>query len=380
MKVLHLVKTSLGAGFALRQMRQLVKLGIDVHVAIPEKGYRQNEYIDSGITVHVVNTNWPLNKPHTILNTINTFKKLVKYISPNIIHSHFVTNTITMRISLGRKSKIPRIFQVPGPLHLEHNLYRKFEISISDPNDYWIGCCKWTVEKYKNEKILDEKLFLAYYGLDLDTFYPNDKEVLRKNYNIDNDSIIVGMIAYMYPPKYYLLQTNGIKGHEYFIKAIKRCLEINNKIIGIIIGGSKFGGSNYEKRLKKLAYNLCKEKIIFTGIRDDIPNIYNDINIAVHPSLSENLGGAGQSLLLGVPTITTNVGGFTDIVEPYKTGWIVPPKDSIALANTILKVINSKHIALNYATNGKNLCTELLDSHKNAIRINNIYKKILNTN
>ena len=38
MKVLHLVKTSRGASWALRQMRELKRLGVDVHVALPPGG------------------------------------------------------------------------------------------------------------------------------------------------------------------------------------------------------------------------------------------------------------------------------------------------------------------------------------------------------
>ena len=44
MRVLHLVKTNVGAVWALRQMRVLRELGVEVHVAVPPGGVLTDEY------------------------------------------------------------------------------------------------------------------------------------------------------------------------------------------------------------------------------------------------------------------------------------------------------------------------------------------------
>ena len=48
MKVLQLVKTSVGATWALKQMRELVKLGVEVHVALPTDGLLIEKYKEFG--------------------------------------------------------------------------------------------------------------------------------------------------------------------------------------------------------------------------------------------------------------------------------------------------------------------------------------------
>ena len=56
MKVLHLVKTSTGATWAYRLMRDLVQMGDEVHVAMPVDGamvplYRSAGIIANGLTL-----------------------------------------------------------------------------------------------------------------------------------------------------------------------------------------------------------------------------------------------------------------------------------------------------------------------------------------
>jgi glycosyltransferase involved in cell wall biosynthesis len=92
--------------------------------------------------------------------------------------------------------------------------------------------------------------------------------------------------------------------------------------------------------------------------------------VAVHPSHSENVGGAEESLLLGVPTIATNVGGFPDLVRPGQTGWLVPPADPPKLAEAIEQALGDRAAARAGAVRGQALAREMLD-------VNNTVKDVL---
>ena len=48
-RALHLLKTSVGATWAVRQMRELVKLGVQVHVAVPPGGPRIPQGVQFGV-------------------------------------------------------------------------------------------------------------------------------------------------------------------------------------------------------------------------------------------------------------------------------------------------------------------------------------------
>lgn len=119
MKVLHLLKTSQGASWAFRQMRELVKRGVDVQVVLPDCSGSALRYSDAGIQVHVMDLDISLNQAAGLPFQIKRFKELVQRIRPDLVHSHFFSTTVLMRLAM-RRSPIPRMFQVPGPLHLEH--------------------------------------------------------------------------------------------------------------------------------------------------------------------------------------------------------------------------------------------------------------------
>ena len=55
MKSLHLVKTSTGATWAFRLMRDLVAMGDEVHVAMPVDGILVPKYKEAGIIIHELN-------------------------------------------------------------------------------------------------------------------------------------------------------------------------------------------------------------------------------------------------------------------------------------------------------------------------------------
>ena len=107
MKSLHLVKTSVGATWAYRVMRDLVEMGDEVHVAIPVDGPMISEYKDAGIIVHPLN--YSIKSAFPVIKAI---RQLTIDINPDVIHSHFVLTTLLMRLAL-RKQYVPRVFEVP---------------------------------------------------------------------------------------------------------------------------------------------------------------------------------------------------------------------------------------------------------------------------
>jgi glycosyltransferase involved in cell wall biosynthesis len=376
MKVLHLVKTSVGATWALRQMRELVSLGLEVHVALPP-GPLVEDYTRVGVQVHVAQCDFPMRRPHQLLAHLSAFRQLVAEVQPDLIHSHFVGTTLTMRLALGQAHPIPRVFQVPGPLHLEHTLFRAVEIGLAGSPDYWIGSCRWTCDRYLQSGIPADRVFLSFYGTDMDTFSPRPSGKLRRELGLGSETSIVGMVAYMYAPKRYLGQTRGLKGHEDLIDALAECLKSGANLIGVFVGGAWNGATAYESRVQAYAKARCGDKAIFLGTRVDIADLYPDFDVAVHPSHSENLGGAGESLLMGIPTIATNVGGFPDLVKPGETGWLVPPHRPDQLACAIQSALSNREHALDMASRGQRHTRQVLDVHVTASQVFNAYQTVL---
>lgn len=378
MKVIQVVKTNRGAAWAYNQAKGLHDLGVDIVTVLPDdvNGYAKL-YAKCGMRIIKGDWSLPITKPWKFFRRIKEIREVIEYEKPDLLHLHFVTNVFMIRIAL-HKNSTKRLFQVPGPLHLENIFFKNLDKLLSTFADYWAGACKKTCQIYKNLGISDDKIFLAYYGTFRDEFSRFDfSNRLHNEYHLSSDAKIVAMISYFYKPKKYLGQKRGLKGHEDFIDALVEVLKVHPEIVPMIIGNAWDGSEKYEQKVIKYAKEKLGDKIIFTGYRKDIQEIYPEIDIAVHPSHSENLGGAAESLAYGVPTIASNVGGFPDIIKPYETGLLVNPKDPEDLASAIIWMLDHQKESKVMGENGKNLIRSLLNIKETSYTMYKIYKKIL---
>jgi glycosyltransferase involved in cell wall biosynthesis len=376
-RVLHLVKTSVGATWALRQVRELVKLGVEVSVGLPAGGPLVPQYEAVGANVYVRDVDFPARRPHRFPAIRRAILDLVEQVRPDLIHCHHVGTALSARLALGKSHQTPRLFQVPGPLHLEHPVVRRAEIATGGPHDYWIGSCQWTCDRYAASGIPADRLFLSYYGIDVENFVPRQPGKLRRELGLDTSTPVVGMVAFIYAPKRYLGQTRGLKGHEDLFDAVAECLSQDPSLHCVVIGGAWNGAVWYERRVKEYARATCGDRVIFLGTRSDIPDLYADIDVVCCPSHSENVGGAAESLMLAVPTIATTVGGFPDLVRPGETGWLVPPRDPAALARAIREALADRAGAKQMALRGQALARHLFDVRRTAAEVHHAYRRIL---
>lgn len=379
MKILQVVKTNRGATWALNQAIFLKKIGVEIITVMPEcnKG-NAIKYRESGMQVIAGDWSLPVTKPWKFFSKRNEIRKVVKEISPDLIHLHFVTNVLMCRMAL-HKDKTPRLFQVPGPLHLENKLTNFVERHTATKSDYWAGACKKTCAIYRDKGIADERVFLAYYGVpQKNTEQIDGLPILHTEFHIPENKKIIAMVSYFYRPKKLLGQKRGLKGHEDFIDAMKLVMEKHDDVIPIVIGNAWDGAEKYEQEVKRYAKEQLGDRIVFTGYRSDVYRLYPEIDIVVHPSHSENLGGAAESLMLAVPTISSDVGGFPDIVNPGETGCLVKSKDPSDLAEKIEWALENPDKMKAMAQNGQRLVNELLDLNNTAKVVYSVYKQIIN--
>lgn len=378
MKILQVVKTNRGAAWALNQAKHLKELGVEIITVLPNDSEgNAAKYRESGMDVIEGDWRLPISKPWRFFSVCKQIRKTIRTVQPDILHLHFVTNVLMCRLAL-RKDNTPRLFQVPGPLHLESGLTSFAERCTATKADYWAGACKKTCSIYTNKGIDPKRVHLAYYGVPhKEVSQGVSKNILRSEYGIADDAVIVAMVSYFYKPKKYLGQKRGIKGHEDFIDAMKKVMENTPNVVPVIIGNAWDGAEAYENQVKEYAKKALGDKVIFTGYRGDVYDIYPEVNVVVHPSHSENLGGAAESLMLAVPTISSDVGGFPDIVIPGETGCLVKSKNPEDLADKIIWAIEHQDEMKGMAKKGQVLVNELLDLENTSKVIYNVYEKIL---
>jgi glycosyltransferase involved in cell wall biosynthesis len=380
MRALHVSKTSEGAYWAVRQVAELVGDGVEVHVALPSSsGAAIPAWQATGATLHFVDCSLPTRNPVKIGETAFAVRQLVRQVKPDIIHSHHVTTTLMLRVALGRRHPIPRVFQVPGPLHLEHWHTRMAETSLAGQNDFWVASSQFIKRLYQRTNVPAANVFLSYYSADTSLFGLRRTGYLRAKLDIPQRALVIGNINLIYPPKKYLGQTVGLKCHEDVIEAISLVQRVRDDVWGVLVGGTFGTPGKYEAKLRALAQQKGAGKICMPGkfTSKEVGLSWADFDCALHVPLSENCGGVVEPLLSGVPTIAGEVGGLPEVVRPGVTGELVPIGRPDLLAETVLDVLGNYDEHRRMALRGRELISATFDPKRCADEILMIYRHIL---
>jgi glycosyltransferase involved in cell wall biosynthesis len=377
MHILHLVKTSDTAIWVydlIKAIRAKDK-NVTFSVCLPGGGRHYKKYFE--VCVNVYDFNFRIDA--SLLRQGLNLRRIVKKENPDIIHSWYTQTTLYARLFL-RDIKIPRLFEVLGPLHLEFPLYRFLDICSAQRNDYWKATSKYTYNIYLKHGISEERLFFNYiatnFQVQINAMLNSPVVNLREKYKIQDDIKIIGTAAYMYPPKTFKKQ--GVKNHELLLEVFKKLLEKRDDVI-LVIGGTTLleKDKHYEAKLKKIAHSISADKIIFTGWADNLGRLITEFDVFVFLSLSENLGGVYESLLFRVPTVASDRGGIPELIIDGETGFSCNLKSIDEIVDKIEALLANEALKEKFKTNGYLKVHELFNSETSINQSYNIYSRLI---
>lgn len=147
----------------------------------------------------------------------------------------------------------------------------------------------------------------------------------------------------------YLLKRKGI---QFLIKAMPNIIrEIKNVKLEIV------GDGPLKKELMKLAKNMfLEEYITFRGYipRSELQKIYADCDVYVQPSLSEAFPSAvREAMAIGRPVVVTRVGYAEEVIKNGKNGYLVPPGNSEALSQAIIRLLTNEKLRIEMGMKAK---------------------------
>ncbi|MBD1903538.1 glycosyltransferase [Trichocoleus sp. DQ-A3] len=174
-------------------------------------------------------------------------------------------------------------------------------------------------------------------GIDIELFKP-DLEVrarVRAEWGISEDSILIGLVGRLDP----------IKDHPTFLRAAALLCKQRQDVRFVCVGT---GPEIYAQKLYQLTEKLdISEKVIWAGVRVDMPAVYNAFDIATSSSYSEGFPNViGEAMACGVTCLVTDVGDSAWIVGD--TGVVVPPLNPEAFAAGVKQLILDKLLNRNY--------------------------------
>lgn len=152
---------------------------------------------------------------------------------------------------------------------------------------------------------------------------------------IDSGNVKVLRQQFISAPEEKLILSAGRlttqKGFSYLIEAARIAQEHNRPWKFLIVGDGR------EKTvLESLIKKYLLKNIRLIGFRDDIQDYYACADIFVLSSITEGLPNVIlEAMIHKCPVIATDVNGVCEVIENKKNGWIIPPRNSQAIFESI---------------------------------------------
>lgn len=173
-------------------------------------------------------------------------------------------------------------------------------------------------------------------GTDIHRFGSIQQQQARQQLGIDSEANVV----------FYVGRFDQRKGIETLVRAVAQSqLRSNGKLQLIIGGGSRPGQSDgiERDRIESIVDELgMRDFTMFPGRLSDevLPVYYAAADVCVVPSHYEPFGlVAIEAMASGTPVVASDVGGLQFTVVSEETGLLAPPKDDVAFAAAIDRIL-----------------------------------------
>jgi glycosyltransferase involved in cell wall biosynthesis len=206
------------------------------------------------------------------------------------------------------------------------------------------------------ERIPLSKISVVYNGIDIAGFRASkSRNETRKELGLSEKDFVIGSVGCL----------DKAKGIDKMLLVAK---EVDNKFVII-------GDGELRKELESMRDSMgLKDKVIFTGSREDVPDLLSAFDIFLSTSQWEGFGIAiVEAMAVGVPVIVFAVDGVLEVMT-QDCGILVPPNDIAKMKEAINYLKENKSIMNSMGKCGIKRVKENFDIVEKTKELQNLYK------
>ena len=309
--------------------------------------------------------------PKLSIKSVGSFKKIINNFFENnkydIVHSHF-NQVDSIIFPIARKNGVKYCISHSHNTKLSDNRIKAIRnrimcFNIGKNADYLAACSEAAGNfLYGKKAFSSDKRLIINNGVDCSkfSFDRNSREEIRKEFNIDENSILIGNIGS------FKIQKN----QSFLIDIFNELSKLDNKYILMLVGD----GEKKSEIIEKVINYGLKDKVIFTGVRKDIPKILSALDAFILPSLYEGLPVIGiEAQASGLECVFSN----TITKEVDLTGVIfVDLAEPVSKWAEIISKLSFKHDESNY----NKISKKGYDIKRESKKLESFYKNIMTKN
>jgi glycosyltransferase involved in cell wall biosynthesis len=303
--------------------------------------------------------------------------RLFRRLRPDIVHTHNPKPGVYGRLAA-------RASGVPGVVNTVHGLYASPEDTwsrragvyaleraasscsgaelVQNPEDIEV-LARWGVPRHK--------LVLLGNGVDLQRFHPRTDGECRRQaraaLGIDADEVVVGTVGRLV----------WQKGFRELFDAAERLCASRPDVVFVVVGASDPEKADAIST-DELASAGKRGRIVFTGGKDDVEDLYPGFDMFVLPSHREGFPrSAMEAAATGLPVIATDIRGCRQVVSHGQTGLLVPLRDSVRLAVAIEELASDRDLRHRMGSAGRRKAETEFDDRAVVAKTMAAYERVL---
>lgn len=279
----------------MTELREMKKLGFRVGMIVREDSELARRGLQEDIPVHFIDFSSKFK-----LSAWRDLFQLIRKLNPAVVNTHSSEDS-WMAGCVAKLCRVPLIIKTR---HVLAPISSSFSYNIFF--DVIFACSESIGAQLVKQGVKSKKIVVQSTGIDEQRFQfsSRDRQEIRSRYNIDDQDILVGNVAFI---RHY-------KGHEFIVRTAATMPE-NYKFI--IVGG----GDSLSDLEENIALAGVEDRFILTGHREDPEHFFSAIDIVFFASYETE--GISQSfiqgLLYGMPLLTCKTPSLMEPLEHVGT-------------------------------------------------------------
>lgn len=300
---------------------------------------------------------------------IGECKTLLKQLEIEVVHCHLAhANWIGLWASkrAGIKTRIyTRHSGEPLKLHWKERLIDRIQNRLATKI---VAISKNIDDLLNRQGVPKSKRILIHHGFDLERFSnPDPLEVnhIRKRYNPENLNPTIGVIS----------RWLELKGIHYIIEAFEKLLKDYPKAQLYLFGASD--NADYSAEITELLKQLPKRNVSIISFENNVYDLYQLFDSYIHVPINPTCEAFGQTyveaLAARIPSIFTLSGVAREFIVPEENALVVPFKDSQAIYDSMIRLLNDPLLCEKLASNGLKSVQGLFSFEDYILKLQELY-------
>ena len=259
--------------------------------------------------------------PYLSIVGYRQWQRIIEDVDPKIVHANDMSGARSISLAAWRSNrKLVCHVRFPQPSEFVAWAFRR----LPKPDMFIFN--SHALHQEMQESIASacpaSKQVVLHNAVDLEQFVPSKK--------ITKSSVRIGILANLLP----------VKGHFDFLDMAKILVDRGHNVRFQLIG-EDIHSTGYDQKIAHRIQELgLSNSVEMLGHRNDIPNLLQQLDILVCSSLVEPFGRCLiEGMSCGLPVVATRVGGIPEVVDDERTGFLVPPKSPMQLADAVERLI-----------------------------------------